>query len=92
MFIVVNCFTKGGLDECGRFEIHDEAFKWIAENVKNCYDFDLMSVYPFDDNSSPLVYSDSTVSVLAGDNWCTCYHRDYNYRNDYTDYYLIIEA
>lgn len=92
MFIVVNCFTKGGLEECRRFETHDEAFKWIAGNVKDYYDFDLMSVHPLADNGIPLVYNDSTVSVWASYDSCTCYHRDDNNRHDYTDCYLIIEA
>ena len=86
MFIVVNQTADYGIDELGRFATHDEAFKLIAENVKYCYGFDLMNVYPFDDNSDSLRYKDDNIEVWADDDWCTCHHRNFS------DHYLIIEA
>lgn len=89
MYILVNYSDDYGLEYCGKYTSHKEAYEYIADYVMEGCDnkFDIMSIYPIDDTYDVdcLRYQDNETEIFAGMNWCTCHFRDYS------DYYLIIE-
>ena len=86
MFILVNSSDDYGMNHCGNFDTHKEAWEYIASSVNDDYDFDVMSLYPLHDGEDCERYNDGDIMVYAGYNWCTCYNRNYG------DKWLIIEV
>lgn len=87
MFVLVNCSDAYGMDHCGNFNTHKEAYEYIARDVSQYYDgFNLMEIYPFDGQNNSLVYENNDMQVRAGYNWCSCYD------DDYSDKWLIIKV
>lgn len=90
MYVLVSHSDDFGLEYCGKFDSHKEAYEYIANSVMECCDnnFDIMSMYPFDVEDygvDCLRYSDNGTEVFAGMDWCNCYTRHYS------DKYLIIK-